>query len=135
MTSLPRPGAVIFAKDLKRMARFYEVVAGLTVVHTASDHVVLMCQGLELVVHTIPEAVASAIDVTEPPELRDEAAIKLSLPVPSLAAARSRAARLGGAVGPQESEWDGGGYRACDGYDPEGNVVQFREPLLRPPRD
>jgi catechol 2,3-dioxygenase-like lactoylglutathione lyase family enzyme len=135
MTSLPRPGAVVFAKDLQHMARFYEVVAGLTVVYRASDHVVLACDGLDLIVHAIPEAVASAIDVTVPPESRDEAAIKLSLPVASLAAARSKAARLGGAVGPLDREWDGAGYRACDGYDPEGNVVQFREPRLRPPRD
>ena len=35
---------------------------------------------------------------------------------------------LGGLVDPPEREWTAGGLRACDGHDPEGNVLQLREP-------
>ena len=34
---------------------------------------------------------------------------------------------LGGAIKPPEAEWEARGFRAVDGHDPEGNVVQFRE--------
>ncbi len=33
----------------------------------------------------------------------------------------------GGEVFPPEREWNFQGYRVCDGMDPEGNVVQFRQ--------
>jgi predicted enzyme related to lactoylglutathione lyase len=131
MTPAPRPGAVLFAKDVPRVAAFYEGVAGLVVIRVESDHRVLAGEGLELVVHALPAAIAAAVHVDSPPQPRDEAALKLSLPVASLAAARSKAERLGGAVGSRDAEWQGPGYRACDGHDPEGNVVQFREPSLR----
>ena len=128
MTPLPRPGVVLFAEDLQLVTIFYEEVAGLSIVRADSDHIVLACEGLELIIHAMPEALAGTLHIEVPPEPRDEAAIKLSLPVTSLAAARSRAAKHGGAVGAEDAEWEGEGFRACDGHDPEGNVVQFREP-------
>ena len=48
--------------------------------------------------------------------------------MPSLAEARARAPALGGRLAPAGKEWAARGFRACDGVDPEGNVVQFREP-------
>ncbi len=41
--------------------------------------------------------------------------------------ARKQAAALGGQVGPKAREWQARGFRACDGFDPEGNVFQVRE--------
>jgi hypothetical protein len=32
-----------------------------------------------------------------------------------------------GAVNPPDQEWSFNGITVCDGLDPEGNVVQFRE--------
>ena len=37
------------------------------------------------------------------------------------------AERLGGRVKPVHDEWEARGFRACDGHDPEGNVIQVRE--------
>jgi hypothetical protein len=34
---------------------------------------------------------------------------------------------LGGQVDPAEREWNDQGCLVCDGHDPEGNVVQFRQ--------
>ena len=35
-----------------------------------------------------------------------------------------------GALYPSHKEWDARGFRACDGYDPEGNIVQLRKSVL-----
>jgi len=123
----PKPGAVVFAKDPARVARFYEVIAGLSVVQVENGHVILESEVIQVVVHAIPRRVADTITIASPPQLRDEGAIKLFFPVASLAEARDKAPALGGGLSPEKKEWEARGFRACDGYDPEGNVVQFRE--------
>ena len=130
MTSTPKPGAVVFAKGVQRVAKFYEELLSLSVTLIERDHVVLESASLQLVIHAIPSPIASSIVVTEPPAVRDRTAVKLFFPVASLAEARARGAALGGQVSPSEREWEGGGFRACDGYDPEGNVFQLREAVV-----
>jgi hypothetical protein len=48
-------------------------------------------------------------------------------PVGSLADARRKAPALGGELDPTHQEFTLRGFRAGDGHDPPGNVVQFRE--------
>ncbi len=127
MSSKPKPGAVVFAKDLAKVAKFYETVACLSVTHAERGHVVLESADMQLVVHGIPKWIADRIEISDPPEVREETPIKLFFPVPSLAEARAMAPSLGGSVSPKAKEWEARGFRACDGFDPEGNVVQFRE--------
>jgi len=127
MTNAARAGAVIFAKDLHRVATFYEKLLGLTAAHSDSDHIVLASAQFELVIHAIPKAIADSFEITVPPERRTETAIKLYFPVASIAKARARAAALGGELNLPQGEWAARGFRACDGHDPEGNVLQLRE--------
>ena len=124
----PLAGLVIFAKDIHRVAAFYEGVAGLDIAQADTDHVVLRSATLELVVHGIPARIAREIVIETPPELREDSALKPFFPVASLATARQRAAALGGGLQPAPREWQARGFRACDGHDPEGNVLQLREP-------
>jgi catechol 2,3-dioxygenase-like lactoylglutathione lyase family enzyme len=118
---------VLFAKDLAAMARFYAGVAGLAVVASEADLIVLASARFELVLHALPPDVAASIAISRPPALRTEVPTKLVLPVASLAAARAAAPALGGALFPEARAWEAMGFRACDGFDPEGNVLQFRE--------
>jgi predicted enzyme related to lactoylglutathione lyase len=127
MNSRPKPSAVVFAKDVERLARFYGEVVGMHAVHTDKGLVVLDEDGFQLVVHGIPEQIAATIRVSTPPSIRQDRPIKICLPVPSIDSARTRAAALGGMVGPKAKEWAARDFRACDGYDPEGNVFQLRE--------
>ena len=120
--------AVLYASDLARLRKFYADVAGMTLVRAAADHVVLATAVFQLVVVAIPEDVAATIVVASPPVRREETPIKLVFCVASLAAARAAAARLGGALDAVDREWHHDGFRICDGHDPEGNVVQWREP-------
>jgi predicted enzyme related to lactoylglutathione lyase len=127
MSKRPKPSTVVFAKDIEALARFYREVADMVEVHQDSDHIVLNDEGFQIVVHGIPPEIAASIAITVPPAIRDATPIKFCLPVPSLDAARAKAAALGGQIGPKANEWAARGFRACDGHDPEGNVFQARE--------
>src|SRR5690349_16525604 len=92
------PGAVLYAKDVDRVAAFYIEVAGLTVREAQPAHVALASPGFALVVVRIPEAIARSITIDSPPARRESTPVKLVFPVGSLAAARAAAARLGGVL-------------------------------------
>ena len=129
MVDRVKPGLVLFAKDLEVVAGFYEGLVTPMVVTAQRDHVVLESEAFQLVVHAIPAEIAESMEIATPPELRTEAPMKPILVVASLAEARAAAPALGGGLLPAEAEWVLGGSRVCDGVDPEGNVVQFRESI------
>ena len=125
--TLPTAGAVVYAKDLQKTSAFYEHAIGLTVAQRKPDYTQLRCEGFDLVVHAIPASIAATFEIADPPERREDSAIKLSLPVASIAVARAAAPRHGGKIDAPEREWEFGGMRLCDGHDPEGNVIQVRQ--------
>lgn len=127
MSTQPKAGAVLFAKDVARLAAFYAQVLAVVPKHAESEKVVIETQDFLLVIHAIPPAVAATVEIVSPPVLRADVPVKLFLPVRSLAQARVSATALGGGLKAVDAEWSGPGFRACDGFDPEGNVVQLRE--------
>lgn len=122
----PKPGAVIFAKDINCLARFYAELLSMSVVHSEPDHTVLESLTIQLVIHGIPKHIADTFVIGSPPERRADTAIKLFFGVADMAQARATAVRLGGLLYGPEQEWVARGLRACDGHDPEGNVLQLR---------
>lgn len=127
--------AVVYAKDTVRLSRFYEAVADFAPVCRDDDHVELAAGDARLVVHAIPHAIADGIALADPLAPREDAAVKLVLPVRSLAAARALAAEAGGRVEAPDREWGADGGRACNAIDPEGNVVLLRERESAPDDD
>jgi predicted enzyme related to lactoylglutathione lyase len=122
--TLPAPSAVVFVADVPGMTRFYQSLADMRLLHEDAEHAVLEIAGFQLVVHRLrgaPRAREGQVLV------RQDSYVKICLPVESLAAARARAAALGGLVKSAEHEFVARGFRACDGNDPEGNVMQVRE--------
>lgn len=128
MANIHKSGAVLFAKDPQRVAAFYEALTGMKVTHAGSDIIVLESAAQQLLVHPIPPKIARGIDISTPPKRRIQAAVKLVFAVKSIAATRAAAPALGGELNPPERMFEARGFRACDGHDPEGNVIQFREP-------
>lgn len=122
-----RPQVVLYAKHLATMLAFYQAVFLLKVEHAEAEHVVLASSGSQLVIVQIPESIAATIHIAVPPVRRTDTPVKLVLDVESLATARRIALGLGGGVDAVEREWVFQGCRVCDGHDPEGNVVQYRE--------
>ncbi len=119
-------GAIVHAKDIVRLSRFYAAVTGLEIVHQVDDHVMLESETHELVIVAIPAATAARIVIAIPPVRRENTAFKLAFAVDDLTAARTAAQANGGELNPPEKEWDFQGLRVCDGCDPEGNVIQLR---------
>lgn len=76
---------------------------------------------------SLPPEFAESIDVTDPPEPRDATPFKPTSVVASLAAVRRAAEATGGFLEPEAGVWHFRGHTVIDGWDPEGNVVQFKQ--------
>lgn len=123
-----RTGAVIFAKNLDRIAAFYSEVLGLTEANRDEDHILLESPGFQLAVHRIVGGGSTTGDTSAPAARRSTAALKPVFFVQSISRLRAVAEKYGGALEPADQEWLFGGFTVCDGMDPDGNVIQFREP-------
>jgi catechol 2,3-dioxygenase-like lactoylglutathione lyase family enzyme len=122
-----RTGAVLFAKSLDRIAEFYAAVLGLNEANRDDEHIVLESPGFQLVVHRIIGDGATTAESGEPSLRRATAAFKPVFFVPRIATVRHLSQAHGGVMEPAEMEWSFNGIPVCDGVDPEGNVIQFRE--------
>jgi predicted enzyme related to lactoylglutathione lyase len=125
VTGPARAGLFLYAKDLERLAAFYEAVLGMSRVRPSADLVVLNSPDIQLLVHAIPPAIAESITITTPPQRREDSAMKFFFTVPGIAAAEAIVAGLGGVVFPEQ--WAGPGFNVRNACDPEGNVFQIRE--------
>ncbi len=125
MPDSSRAGAVLYALDLERVAKFYESVLSLERRVADAEHVALFAGDFQLVIHAIPAPIAATIVLKSPPEPREETPIKLFFTVPSLSQAAVSAAARGGELFPHG--WKGDGFQVRDGCDPEGNIFQLRE--------
>src|SRR5882724_6207772 len=109
--------AMIYVKDLNRMAAFYGNVLGLKPVEeTRTESWVEFETGAtKFALHAIPAAIAEQIQILSSPEPREDTPIKLSFEVEDVASERQRLESLGVPI--VQRPW--GTY---DGIDPEGNV-------------
>ncbi len=120
-------GCVVFAKNKRRVAAFYQQTLRLTAEESAPSHDVLRGSGLEVVVHAIPRKYAAHIQIARPPVPREDTAVKPTFVVPDLEAVRAAALKTGGFLKPAGGAWRFRGFVVLDGWDPEGNIVQFKQ--------
>lgn len=119
--------ALLYAHDLSRLAAFYEAVLGLMPVAQGDSFRTYDAGGVEFTLHAIPPDIAATFSISRPPEVREEAALRLTFSVTSLDAVRALATAQGGELG--APLWESTGWRHANGFDVEGNVFQLREPL------
>jgi predicted enzyme related to lactoylglutathione lyase len=121
--------AVLFVKDLERVAAFYTDALGMAQSFADQQHAVLHCGAFELIVHRIPKHIADTIAIKQPPERRVGSAVRLDYPVASIEESRRRARALGGDIDEAPPAWADASSRFFFGYDPEGNQfgVSLRE--------
>lgn len=124
---MPQQGLVVFAKNKKRVSTYYQQTLGLEVIESETSHDLLRGHGYEVVVHTIPRKYAASIIIKKPPEPREDSAFKPTFVVSSLAQVRTAAAATGGFLKPESGAWHFRGHVVLDGWDPEGNLVQFKQ--------
>jgi hypothetical protein len=120
-------GLVVFAKDRERVSAFYRETLSLVVVESDPSLDLLRGDGYEVVVHAIPPQHAAEIVIAPPPAPREETSFKPTFVVANLAAVRDAATRTGGYLKPEEDAWHFRGCVVLDGWDPEGNIVQFKQ--------
>ena len=125
MSGPARAGLFIYAKDLERLASFYQTLLGMSRAQAAPGLVVLRSPDLQIIVNAMPAHIAAQVDISSPPVKRDNAAYKFFFTVPSLQQASQAASALGGEVLPEQ--WSGPGFIVCNAVDPEGNIFQMRE--------
>lgn len=118
-------GLFIYAKDLERLAHFYQSLLGMSRAHATPELVVLRSPEFQITVNAMPAHVVAQVDLSSPPAKRDNAAYKFFFTVPSLSEASETAASLGGEVLPEQ--WRGPGFVVSNAVDPEGNIFQVRE--------
>jgi predicted enzyme related to lactoylglutathione lyase len=121
-------GLVVFAKNKKRVSAFYERTLALLVEESEASHDLLRGHGYEVVIHTIPRKVAAGIKLAKPVEPRQETPFKPTFRVEDLEVIRAAAVETGGYLKPAASAWRFRGCIVLDGCDPEGNIVQFKQP-------
>ncbi|RVT46845.1 hypothetical protein [Rubrivivax albus] len=120
-------GLVVFAKNKRRVSAFYQLALDLKVEESASTHDLLRGHGYEIVVHAIPRKYAAEIKIAKPPVVREDTPFKPTFIVNDLEAVRTVANKTGGHLKPAEGAWRFRGCIVLDGWDPEGNVVQFKQ--------
>lgn len=124
---MPQQGLVVFAKDKSRVSAFYQQTLGLDLIESDASHDLLRDHSYEVVVHTIPRKRAVAIVIAKPPEPREETPFKPTFVVESLTQVRLAAQATGGFLKPDTGAWHFRGHVVLDGWDPEGNIVQFKQ--------
>ncbi|MDX2183465.1 MAG: VOC family protein [Gemmatimonadaceae bacterium] len=120
--------ALVYAKSLDAVAACYASVLGVAATDRAPTHARFAIDGGQLWIHAIPAAYAAAIQIDTPPSRREDAAVKLSFFVPSLAQARDAVLALGGGADGADRAWAMDGLWHLDAWDCEGNVFQMRAP-------
>ena len=119
--------AVLFVKDLQRVAVFYSGALGMKCTVSDEYHSVLICSGFQLIVHQIPKDMADGIVIEQPPKRRVWGAIRLDYPVQSIEESRRLAPSLGGGIDKAPPEWAERNSNFFLGYDPEGNQFGVRQ--------
>lgn len=120
-------GCVIFAKNVETLSVFYQSVLSMALAETSASHHVLSNGSVELVIHGIPEDIAKNISISDPPDLRISTAIKPVFVVASLEKVRQACEKTNGGLQPASNVWTFRGASVIDGWDPEGNVIQFKQ--------
>ena len=109
--------AMIYVKDLNRMAAFYGNTLGLKPVEETrmENWVEFETGATKFSLHAIPSEIAAQIQISTPPRPREKSPLKLSFEVDDIASERQRLESLGVTI--VRRPWG-----AYDGIDPEGNV-------------
>lgn len=120
-------GAMIFVKDLPRMAAFYTDTLGLKPIgETGMETWVEFDTGdARFSLHAIPAPSAAEIEIASPPEPRERVPVKLFFEVEDAGSECARLESLGVTI--LRRPWG-----ASEAVDPEGNIFQIRSRVSGP---
>jgi len=126
-----RAGALIYAKRLDALSRFYQALLGMAVRVQDAEHHVLENSDFQLIVHAMPAHIAETVEIAEPPLPRGEQAIKLFFTVSGdLGHAEALVQTLGGGL--LGGVYEGPGFKVRNAFDLEGNIFHLRASMATP---
>ncbi len=128
MSSKPLAAAlvVIYAQDIVRVARFYSTTLTWAVTDEGPRFVIVGGAGIEIAIVRMADDISKNNPISVPPRVREETPIKPSFLVEDLEVTSQAAHAAGGGTKPVHAAWRWRDQLHLDGYDPEGNAVQFR---------
>jgi hypothetical protein len=116
----------IYSSNMKMLGKFYEEALDLKVLETGEGYICLGKMGIEVNILEMNGKPGKAIEVEKEFRIREETPIKCSFLVSSLDQVKIAIEKYGGNMKNEEESWEWRETKHIDGYDPEGNVVQFR---------
>ena len=116
---------LVYAQDVSAVSHFYQAVLAGQISEQHEDYWVVIAPGVEVVVLSTP--LTRALPVVHEPLPRQDVAIKPVFIVDDLQRVREAAVATGGGAKPAHAEWRFGDFLVLDGWDPEGNIIQFRQ--------
>lgn len=118
-------GAVLYAKEMERLIRFYVAIGGEQTDGSEGEFAVISKLHTELIILQAPKEIASRIAIDNPPLVRTSTPIKPILEVSSIDEALMILPDFGGQLVPGVERWKFRKYLVQDIVDPEGNVLQL----------
>jgi predicted enzyme related to lactoylglutathione lyase len=117
-------GAMLYARDLERMKRFYGDMLGIEATNQNLENTwaIFDTGDVRFALHAIPAGIADHIEITSPPVPREQEPVKLIFEVKDVEGERERLESLG--IQTLRRPWQQSG-EACDAVDPEGNIFQL----------
>jgi predicted enzyme related to lactoylglutathione lyase len=121
--------AVLYVSDLNAMRAFYATCLAMDAPPANDgDFCVLHGTGGELTLVQVPSRGAVTVGLTDPPGWRESSPVKLVFDVIDIDETRVAVLAAGGQDDPARPGWNFRGHRHQDVCDPEGNIIQLRQP-------
>jgi hypothetical protein len=117
--------ATIYAKNFPAMVDLYRGLLNAEVIDEGDSFCTMAGPEFSLTVAKIPSEIADTFEISLPPLPREDAAIKLSIPVEDLSAARRLIRTHGGVDDEERSPWVWNDVAHLNVTDLEGNVLEL----------
>jgi predicted enzyme related to lactoylglutathione lyase len=118
---------VLWVENLEAAANFYSALLNGEKLHASEDFVNVSSKINSVLLHKVPDQYA--VGITVPPLIREDSVMKPVFEVGSIEAARQSVTNTSGQIKSSDTEQSYGDIVYCDGFDPEGNVIQLAQKL------
>lgn len=116
---------VLWVDNFDECSEFYRRLLNGKLKHASDEFVEVCGESGCLLLHRVPTEWAS--DISNPPKVREDNPMKPVFEVVSIEDARVAVEGTGGKIFERETELTYGSVRYCDGFDPDGNIIQLSQ--------
>lgn len=117
----------IYSSNIKALGDFYKEALDLQEIEKSDDYICLARKGIEINIIKMNSKSGNVIKPEKYLHIREETPIKCSFLVDTFEQVRKANERFGGMLKDEKNAWEWRGELHLDGYDPEGNVLQYRK--------